>query len=190
MLLFYLRREPLSLSLFYPRWLLDGPIVVQSWKMSLLNSVVSLKSKDTVNVDIKAALEAKELVSPGLVRHVPYENLPVDRLRYQDHSEQLIIDDSAKIVETLRSLPAGQKEEFATGFHYLTIKLQARTDDFIARREAMPAKLPDPPPKPNVLFTKKRPRGYTRREATEENKKDTCRAQRQAKRDAKDRRTC
>jgi hypothetical protein len=30
MLLFYLRREPLSLSLFYPRWLLDGPAVIQS----------------------------------------------------------------------------------------------------------------------------------------------------------------
>ena len=27
-LLFYLRGEPLSLSLFYPRWLLDGPAVV------------------------------------------------------------------------------------------------------------------------------------------------------------------
>jgi hypothetical protein len=28
MLLFYLRGEPLSLSLFHPRWLLDGPAVV------------------------------------------------------------------------------------------------------------------------------------------------------------------
>ena len=28
MLSFYLRREPLSLSLFYPRWLFDGPAVV------------------------------------------------------------------------------------------------------------------------------------------------------------------
>jgi hypothetical protein len=28
MLLFYLCGEPLSLSLFYPRWLLDGPAIV------------------------------------------------------------------------------------------------------------------------------------------------------------------
>jgi hypothetical protein len=30
MLLFYLCREPLSLFLFHLRWLLDGPVVVQS----------------------------------------------------------------------------------------------------------------------------------------------------------------
>ena len=34
MLPFYQRGRPLPLSLFHPRWLLDGPSVVQSWKMS------------------------------------------------------------------------------------------------------------------------------------------------------------
>jgi hypothetical protein len=34
MLLFYLFERSLSLSLFHPRWFLDGLTVVQSWKMS------------------------------------------------------------------------------------------------------------------------------------------------------------
>ena len=92
--------------------------------------------------------------------------------RYFDHSAQLIIDDAAKVVETLRSLPAGQKEVFASGFHNLTAKLQARTSDFLAHRMAIPAELPDPLPQPNVLFKKKRNRGYTGAEAIEENEKD------------------
>ena len=43
--------------------------------------------------------------------------------QYFDYGTQLIIDDAAKVVETLRSLPAGQKEVFASGFYNLTIKL-------------------------------------------------------------------
>ena len=43
--------------------------------------------------------------------------------RYFDHSTQLIIDDVIKVVETLRSLPAGQREVFASGFYDLTTKL-------------------------------------------------------------------
>jgi hypothetical protein len=43
--------------------------------------------------------------------------------RYFDYSIQLIIDDAAKVVETLRSLLAGQKEVFASGFYDLTTKL-------------------------------------------------------------------
>jgi hypothetical protein len=34
MLLFYLSERSLPLSLFHPRWFLDGLAVVQSWKMS------------------------------------------------------------------------------------------------------------------------------------------------------------
>jgi len=34
MLPFYLSERSLPLSLFHPRWFLDGPAVVQSWKMS------------------------------------------------------------------------------------------------------------------------------------------------------------
>jgi hypothetical protein len=92
------------------------------------------------------------------------------------------------MVETLRSLPADQKEVFAFGFHTLTTKLQTRISDFLAHREAMPTELPDPLPQPNVLFKKKRTRGYTGAEAAEENEKDARRAQKQAERDAEDQR--
>ena len=52
----------------------------------------------------------------------------------------------------------------------------------------MPAELPDPLPRPNVLFKKKRNHRYIGAKATEENKKDARRAQKQAKRDAEDQR--
>jgi hypothetical protein len=81
--------------------------------------------------------------------------------RYFNYSAQLIIDDAAKVAETLRSLPAGQKEVFASGFHNLTAKLQTRTSEFLAHRTAIPTKLPDPLPQLNVLFKKKHNRGYT-----------------------------
>jgi hypothetical protein len=44
-------------------------------------------------------------------------------IRYQDNSVQIIIDLAAKVVETLRSLPTGQKETFASSFYNLTLKL-------------------------------------------------------------------
>jgi hypothetical protein len=99
----------------------------------------------------------------------------------------LIIDAAAKAVIKLQSLPIGQKETFASGFVKLTTKLYARTDEFIASHKAMPAEMPDPLPQPNVLFKKKRNRGYIGAKAAEENKKNAYCAQKQAKRNAKDR---
>jgi hypothetical protein len=97
-------------------------------------------------------------------------------LRYQDDGAQLIIDAAATAVEKLRSLPAGQKESFASGFVNLTSKLHSRTDEFMASRQAMPAKMPDPLPQPNVLFKSHRKQGYTGAQAVEEEEKDARRA--------------
>ena len=105
-------------------------------------------------------------------------------LRYQDDGAQLIIDAAATAVEKLRSLPAGQKESFASGFVNLTSKLHSRTDEFMASRQAMPAEMPDPLPQPNVLFKSHRKRGYTGAQAAEEEEKDARRARRRAERDA------
>jgi hypothetical protein len=52
----------------------------------------------------------------------------------QDNGAQLIIDAAAEAVEKLRSLPAGHKETFASGFIDLTLKLHSRTDEFMASR--------------------------------------------------------
>ncbi len=48
------------------------------------------------------------------------------------------------MLETLQSLPAGQKDAFASGFQKLSSKLQSRTGETLARRHAMPAELPRP----------------------------------------------
>jgi hypothetical protein len=68
------------------------------------------------------------------------------------------------------------------------MKLYARTDEFTASYEAMPVEMPDPLLQPNVLFKKKRNRGYIEAEAAEENEKNARRAQKQAECDAEDRR--
>jgi hypothetical protein len=68
----------------------------------------------------------------------------LSRKQYLDHSVQQIIDDAAKAVKTLKSLPAKQKKTFASGFHKLTAKLQARTNKQLACRQAMSAELSNP----------------------------------------------
>jgi hypothetical protein len=169
MLQFYLRGEPLPLSLFHPRWLLDGPGVVRGWKMKL-SSVVAVQSVPTS-------------ASNPLLTPAGPSSLGNPR-RYTDDGAQMIIDAAAKAVEKLRSLPAGQKESFATGFEDLTMKLSSRVDDLMASRQAVPAELPAPLPQPNVKFKANRRRGYTGREAAEEEEKDAIRAARRATREA------
>jgi hypothetical protein len=97
----------------------------------------------------------------------------------------LIIDAAAKAVIKLQSLLAGQKETFASGFVELTTKLHSRTDEFTASHKAMPAKNAQSS-STKCPLQKKRNGGYTGAEAAEENEKDARRAQKQAKRDAKD----
>jgi hypothetical protein len=169
MLQFYLRGEPLPLSLFHPRWLLDGPGVVRGWKMKL-SSVVAVQSVPTS--------ASNPLLTPAGPSSLG------DPRRYADDGAQMIIDAAAKAVEKLRSLPAGQKESFATGFEDLTMKLSSRVDDLMASRQAVPAELPAPLPQPNVKFKANRRRGYTGREAAEEEEKDAIRAARRATREA------
>ena len=198
MLPFYLCGEPLSLFLFHPRWLLDGPAVVQSWRMSSSSNGVTVIAVEADSQGASKASKTSSLLSspnlsptfqpdklgiskkiPGRTSVVPEDQGNNDHSnpkasRYFNHGAQLIIDDAAKVIETLQSLPAGQKEVFASGFHDLTIRLQARTSEFLAHRKTMPTKLPNPFPQPNILFKKKHSRGYIRAKAAEENKKDAC----------------
>jgi hypothetical protein len=168
MVLFYLSGRPLLLSLFYPRWLLDSPAVVRSWQMSSSSNSVVVAIEVDSQESSKASKASSLLSSPdlqpkklGISKKIPGrtsvmpEGLgknnnpgfsPPKASRYYNNSAQLIIDSAAKAVETLRSLPAGQKEAFASGFHDLMSKLQARTSEMLASRQAMPAKLPPPLP--------------------------------------------
>jgi hypothetical protein len=174
-----------------------------------LNSVVVV----AVEVDSQASPEAsKGSKSPslssspdflpdklGITRKIPGRTMAVPKnpgnnnnnpgfsppaSRYFNHGAQLMINSTAKAVETLQSLPAGTKEVFAAGFCDLTSQLQARISEHLARRREMPAELPDPLPKPNVLHKANRRRGYTGREAVDEKEKDARRAQKQAEREA------
>jgi hypothetical protein len=97
-------------------------------------------------------------------------------LRYAKSGAQLIRDAATKAIKTLKALPAGQKESFASGFETVILELGEKASEMVKRREVMPIELPPPLPQPNVMFKAKRRRGYTRREAAEEAEKDRRRA--------------
>lgn len=105
--------------------------------------------------------------------------------RYQDDGAQLILDAAAKAVEKLKSLPPGRKETYAASFDDFTSKLITRADEITSSGALLPAQLPDPLPKPNVKFNRGvRRRGYTAREAAEEDESDRRRAQVRRNREA------
>jgi hypothetical protein len=152
---FYIRNQPLPVSLFHPRWLLDGPPVVHSWKMA-----TSVSSPDTS-------------LSPNQTRAGPSSfNTAILHTRYANSGEQFIIDAATKAVQKLKSLPLGEKEGYASGFDQLALKLACKQDEITSSRQAMPSELPDTIPKQDVLFKRNRRRGYTAREAAEEEEKN------------------
>jgi hypothetical protein len=163
---FYIHDEPLPISLFHPRWLLDGPPIVRSWTMSS-----------------RSISESGETLPP---RPDP-PTQPTGR--YADDGAQRVLDAAATAIEKLRSLPPGQKEAFAAGFVDLTLQLGSRADEMMASRQALPAELPDPLTQPNVKYKANRRRAYTGREAAEEEEKNRRRAARKANREAELQRT-
>ena len=53
---------------------------------------------------------------------------------------------AAKAIETLRSLPLGQKEAFASSFANSSAKLTERQGVLLAQHANLPPELPDPLP--------------------------------------------
>jgi hypothetical protein len=173
-LLFYFRGKPLSISIFHPRWFLDGPAVVQSWRM--LSSSCTVESSSITLSPTSATGIFSYLRSHSAGR------------RHQDNNTQLIIDTTTKTIEKLRSLLVGQKETFISGFCDLTSRLHSRTDEIVASRKVLPTELPLPLSYPNILFKANRRQGYTGRETTEEEEKETRRVSKQIERESELRR--
>jgi hypothetical protein len=112
------------------------------------------------------------LLSPDQSRVRPSSFTATWSLRYANNREQLIIDATTKAVEKLKSLPPGEKEGYASRFNQLALKLLWKQDKITSNRQAMPSELLDAIPKPDVLFKRNRRRGYTAREAAEEEEKN------------------
>ena len=110
--------------------------------MSLLISIIEVNSDGAIKYTPRYISLASMPNKSGTntLKHPASSSLA---LRYQDNGAQLIINAAAIAVKKLRSLPAGQKESFASGFINLTSKLHSRTDEFMASRQAMLAKMPD-----------------------------------------------
>lgn len=141
---FYLK-PPLPIGLFHPRLLLDGPPVItqsQPWKMS------------------------QSRVAPG----ISADHLTGDR--YEDSGEQLIVHTMQKMTEKLCSLPAGQKEVFASSFVQGAAQLSKHQDNLIVSRAQIPAALPDLLLQSTTLFTKNRKRRLAGRELADQQEKD------------------
>jgi hypothetical protein len=145
----HINGRPLPIGLFHPRWLLDGPPVVtrqNPWKMSRQRQA-PITSETYVTSD-----------------------------RYVDSGEQLMVHTLHKAVEKLKSLPAGQKEAFASLFVKGTSNLTNRQDKLMASRSAIPTRLPDAIQKPTFLFARNRKRGLSGAALAERSERDRQRA--------------
>jgi hypothetical protein len=145
---------PIPLSLFHPRWLLDGPAVLhERWTMSWdLTLNLQQQSSDRHTGD-----------------------------RYSRRGEDLIMEAALAAIEKHKTLPAGQAETFASRFKIGTEKLAVAQDKLTASLNALPLTLPAPLVEPNLRqFPSSRKRAMTGREAAEQEERDKARQRRRA----------
>jgi hypothetical protein len=149
---------PLPLSLFHPRWHLDGPAVLYSpWVMTW-------------------DLELETASGPSLAnRHVGD--------RYAARGLQLAEESALAVLEKLKSLPPGMAESFANSFAKGTESLLAQQEKQLVSRKDFPLTLPAPLVEETPLqYRKGKRRAMTGLEVAEERERD---ASRQRRRDAR-----
>ena len=154
----YVKARPLAIGLFHPRWLLDGPPGVtreNPWKMSRERETPSASS-----------------------RYITGD-------RYIDHGEQLMVHTLHKAVQKLKSLPAGQKEAFASSFVKGASKLSEQQDKLTLSRVLIPTRLPDALLQSTAPFARNKKRRLTGKELSEQNERDRIRDAKRATREAK-----
>jgi hypothetical protein len=96
----FVEKEPIPISLFHPRWLLDELETLPTcWQMSYQYGELSPPPRALGIAD----------------RHASD--------RYHNHSEGLILEAAAAAIAKLKSLPPGQAEGFALSFKKGTDKL-------------------------------------------------------------------
>ena len=112
---FYRKKQPIPINLFHPRWLFDGPSVIQeTWKMRLDNYDYS--------------------------KGQPVE----DRFagdRSQGAGAKLLLNTALVMVEKHKSLPAGEKEPFALAFKKMCDSLNSQYDEKLQRLQQFPHRL-------------------------------------------------
>jgi hypothetical protein len=148
---------PIPISLFHPRWLLDGlESLPKGWNLSW--------NPTQIRVDAQQKSEDRHIGD-----------------RYARRGEDLIMEAALATIEKHRSLPAGQAENFASKFKLGTDKLAIAQDKLTASHDVLPATLPEPLVEPNVRqFPIGRKRAMTGREAAEEQERDEARQRRRA----------
>jgi hypothetical protein len=96
------------------------------------------------------------------------------------------IECSRHHAETRNSRKVGVTDKQRLDTHnQLAAKLAWKQDEITSSRQAMPSELPDAIPKSDVLFKRNRRRGYTAREAAEEEEKNKRRQAKEIVRQAK-----
>jgi hypothetical protein len=105
--------------------------------------------------------------------------------RYTDHGEQLMVHTLHKAVQKLKSLPAGQKEAFASLFVKGASKLLEQQDELTSNRASIPTRLPDALPQSTAPFARNKKRRLTGKELSDRNERDRIRDAKRATREAK-----
>jgi hypothetical protein len=137
---------PIPLSLFHPRWLLDGPAVLyKRWEMSW-------------DLAYNPQHDGKDRYAGD---------------RFANRGEDVIQEAALAALETLRALPAHQAERFASIFKKGTDQLTIAQSKITAGFESLPLTLPEPLKEANLRqFPSSRKRAMTGREAAEQEERD------------------
>jgi len=139
---FCIRKQPIPLNIFYTRWLIDGPSVLQEqWTVRLNNQ------------DYSQSVVAEDRYAGD---------------RFARRGSQLILDTALLIAEKHKSLPPSQAENFALVFKTINNTLSERQDKKLQRLRDMPSRLPDPVVQPKLVFRPGRKRALTGREVAEQ----------------------
>jgi hypothetical protein len=156
---FYVRKLAIPLNIFHPRWLIDGPSVLQEqWTIRLDNQ------------DYSQSVVAEDRYAGD---------------RFARRGSQLILDIALLIAEKHKSLPPGQAENFALAFKTISDTLSERQDKKLQRLRDMPSRLPDPVvPLINLVFGPGRKRALTGREVADQQEQEAVRQRRKAQREA------
>ncbi len=150
---FYSRDLPIPLNLFHPRWLYDGPEVLEDpWQISLEN----------INFDQSLQLYNTERYTG----------------RFAGRGRQVIIDEAFKLVEQHDKLPPGEGVPFAAAYKSISNKLSRRQESKLQHLENTPAELPARLEQPKLAFAPGRKRALTGHESAQRQELERSRSRR------------
>jgi hypothetical protein len=149
---FYIQSQPVPLSIFYPRWLFDGPpFLSELWRMSLPKDS---DSRESHNSDDDIPPEPTAMASSS--RHDRYAS---DKFALR--GKHVVTDNALKVQDTIESLPPGEGAILAAVFEKSVQSLLKKQAEVTHKKNKLPAESPPPMVQPKLKYSKGKQRAMT-----------------------------